>query len=88
MVDLVPGLTGADATAAGLLIECRGQTEQALNVSIQPDTMLASEMVTVRGSRMAGCMCDQPSGALPQGTVLRFSDVLLSGRTEWELSPS
>ena len=37
MVDLVPGITGADATAAGLLIECRGQTEQALNVSIQPN---------------------------------------------------
>lgn len=33
MRDLVPGIAGADPTAAGLLVECRANTEDGLDVS-------------------------------------------------------
>ena len=33
MRELVPGIAGADPTAAGLLIECRANTEEGLDVS-------------------------------------------------------
>lgn len=32
MQELVPGISDADSRAAGLLVECRGQTEEALKV--------------------------------------------------------
>jgi D-lactate dehydrogenase len=34
MVRLVPDIRGSDPGAAGLLIECRGQTPQALEVPL------------------------------------------------------
>lgn len=36
MVRLVPDIKGADPGAAGLLIECRGQTPECLNVRMFP----------------------------------------------------
>ena len=33
MQELVPGISGADPTAAGLLIECRARSDKALDVS-------------------------------------------------------
>lgn len=44
MQELVPGISGADPTAAGLLVECRGQSEEALNVNLSTSSSLAKAL--------------------------------------------
>ena len=67
MARLVPDIGNADPMAAGLLVECRGQTPEALEV---PALVAGAVSVQLQAPQSGGLACLRPTAAPAAGSVV------------------